>query len=69
MAGESSSNPAATAASTKDSEKPRKSLDIVLQSVRRAFSLKKKPKSIKEAVTSSETPPPLPEAYAFTTSR
>jgi len=59
MAGESSTNPPnAPASHSGSTDKPRKSLDTVFQGIKRAFSLKKKPKASKG--TPVETAPPVP---------
>lgn len=66
MSGGPSSDPAAATASTKGSEKPRKSLDAMFQGVRRVFTLsRKKSKASKAgASTTTEPPPPPPEPVA-----
>lgn len=70
MVGESSSDPAAAAAaSSKGSEKPRKSLDAIVQGVKRAFTLsRRKSKSAKGASSPTTTTealvPPVPPVAA-----
>ncbi|KAF8464163.1 hypothetical protein BDZ91DRAFT_267147 [Kalaharituber pfeilii] len=71
MPGEPSNPAGSTSTSAKTSEKPRKSLDNVLQNVKRAFSLKKKKpkpsKAVAEAGPATIEETPVPEATPPTT--